>query len=1669
MDFMPKKILVIISNPRGTSNLNLLPEIRDLQEALQRAQDKACFSIEWRIAKRQNDLHRYILDVNPQILHFCGHGTKQGLVLEDDTGAVKVVSNEVLTELLRTFADCIECVVLNACHSSSLADDLVQHLNYVIGMNQAVSDDIAISFSEGFYDALGAGRSYERAFEIAKSVVFGKENSRTENSRKIEVVDENGEPVSGRRQEYLIPVLKINPNPTDIKPPRQNLESHSAVKLHWLSIKPLQMPPLPKHFVERTQHQQVVKAELLCESAKVGTLVVSAIYGLGGIGKSVLASKMTHDPDIQKHFSDGILWATLGQSPDILPLLSGWIQALGDRDYKPTAVESASNHLRTLLYDKRTLLVVDDVWNSDHLEPFRVGGERSCVLVTTREARISEARRYDLDVMEPEQALALMSQKLSTPLSETAYQQAREFAARVGYLPLALELAASQIEEGVTWQELLEDFKSEVARLETLDIYDQSEKPEDEKRRKYSVLACFNLSLKQLSTQQLRQFAWLGIVPEDANLTQEMAETLWQVTARQAGSILRTFRAKSLVLQGVSQADERPSYRMHDLMHDLAQRLLMSPPQPVRIEDMPGLGLTKSEAHSALLECYCAKTQNGSWHTLPDDGYIYAHLTWHMEQADQPHEIHRLLRASNENGHNAWFEACEALGQTTLFVKDVARAYQLAEQQYAKDNVETVGLQCRYALIYASLNSMASALPPELIVALVKGKHWNPIQGLACIRQIQETSKRVEAIRSLSPHLPQSLLPEILTIVEELQPESNRARVLIDLLPSLSETLLPKVLEIVKGLQSESSRSWVLSEVVSRLPESLLPEALGVVKGLQPEPTRIWVLSKLLLRLPESLQPEILELVRGIQSEFERASSLILLLPHIPDLLSEVLGIVREIQSESDRASVLISLLPHIPDLLSEVLGIVREIQSESDRASALISLVPYVPEILLLRVLEEIQEIKSGADCARVLVSFAPYLSEILPEALAVVRRIQSNPDRAWALSAFVHQMPELLPEALVVVRDIQSESSRSFKLSLLVPHLPKDLLVEALNVVREIQSEPERASALSIFSPHLAELVLEALAILQGIQSESEQTKVLSKFIPCLPKTALLEALVIVKRMQFEPEKARALIAFVPHLPEVLSDLLPIVKGIQSESERVDVLNAFIPYLPKTMFPEIFSIIQEIQSEFERANVLSEFIPSLQKQKKILPEVLKIVRDIQNKSERARLLNGLVKYSPDLLPEALAAVRGIQDKSNRAWALNELVPHLPETMLPEALEIVRDFQDRSDRASTLITFVPWLPRRLLPEALEIVRGIQSEPFYASALSSFVPYLPDLLPEVLDTIRGIQSEFERVKLLSALELDLPELVSEILDIVRGIQSEFDQANVLNELLPYLPERFLPEALEITRNIQSEPNRANALISFASHLPELALETLEVVGRIQSESSRARALAKLVPYLPESLLADAQEIAIGIRSESDRKNALISFMLYQPELLLNEWNEMRRSISSESDQARTLIMLIPYLSESLLSETLEVIQEMQSEPDCFFVLNELVPFLPKPLFPEVLEIVKRLQSEPYRARLLYNLVPHLPDELLNIALQMARELRDFHNRATVFQSLASKLSLISTDTDLWCEMLRMLTYLRRQELMLSFPGLTAHIADKFGKEALKEMLEAVREVNFQWK
>lgn len=165
-------ILFLAANPKGTNPLRLEQEIRDITEGIKRARNRDWFKLEQRLAVRTRDIQRAMLDVDPQIVHFSGHGIgEKGLVFEDEVGQAKFVDGEALASLFELFADRLICVVLNGCYSKVQAEAIVQYIPHVIGMSQAISDTSAIEFSVGFYDALGAGRSVEFAYKLGCSAI----------------------------------------------------------------------------------------------------------------------------------------------------------------------------------------------------------------------------------------------------------------------------------------------------------------------------------------------------------------------------------------------------------------------------------------------------------------------------------------------------------------------------------------------------------------------------------------------------------------------------------------------------------------------------------------------------------------------------------------------------------------------------------------------------------------------------------------------------------------------------------------------------------------------------------------------------------------------------------------------------------------------------------------------------------------------------------------------------------------------------------------------------------------------------------------------------------------------------------------------------------------------------------------------------------------------------------------------------------------------------------------------------------------------------------------------------------------------------------------------------------------------------------------------------------
>lgn len=162
------KILVVFANPRGSQPLRLGEEDRAIKEAIRRSRYRDNVKIEIIHAATTHDLRRALLDDDYRIVQISGHGTGNGLLLEDETGAKYIVPQKALANLLAAYGQpsgSLECVILNACYSLTQGKLTSLGVSNTIAMQGPISDNAAIEFSRGFYDAIGAGRDIKFAYD----------------------------------------------------------------------------------------------------------------------------------------------------------------------------------------------------------------------------------------------------------------------------------------------------------------------------------------------------------------------------------------------------------------------------------------------------------------------------------------------------------------------------------------------------------------------------------------------------------------------------------------------------------------------------------------------------------------------------------------------------------------------------------------------------------------------------------------------------------------------------------------------------------------------------------------------------------------------------------------------------------------------------------------------------------------------------------------------------------------------------------------------------------------------------------------------------------------------------------------------------------------------------------------------------------------------------------------------------------------------------------------------------------------------------------------------------------------------------------------------------------------------------------------------------------------
>ncbi|WP_052685618.1 ATP-binding protein [Lentzea aerocolonigenes] len=286
-------------------------------------------------------------------------------------------------------------------------------------------------------------------------------------------------------------------------------------------------------------------------------VVVSAIAGMAGIGKTTLAVHWAHRA--RSRFPDGQLFLNLrghgGGAPlTSLEALTHLLTGLGvDRAEVPADVEAAAAAYRTLLADRRVLVVLDDAVDARQVRPLLPGSAGCLVLVTSRyrlDGLVARdgARRVQLDLLDRDAARTLLARVLG--FERVQAEPVDDLIELCAGLPLALRIAAAHLLGG-------RSIASYVAALRSGDRLASLAVPGDPDT---AVGAAFDLSYEALDPQSRRVFRLMGLMP-GRDLTADAIAALTSLDDAETARCLHVLTSAHLV------DEHQPGrYTFHDLL-----------------------------------------------------------------------------------------------------------------------------------------------------------------------------------------------------------------------------------------------------------------------------------------------------------------------------------------------------------------------------------------------------------------------------------------------------------------------------------------------------------------------------------------------------------------------------------------------------------------------------------------------------------------------------------------------------------------------------------------------------------------------------------------------------------------------------------------------------------------------------------------------------------------------------------------------------------------------------------------------------------------------------------------------------------------------------------------------------------------------------------------------
>ncbi len=332
------------------------------------------------------------------------------------------------------------------------------------------------------------------------------------------------------------------------------------------AIVPRQLPAAVNHFTGRAAELDALSG-MLNDPCAARTVLISALAGTAGVGKTALAVHWAHR--VAARFGDGQLYVNLrGFDPSGSPAapegaMRGFLDALGVPPERiPPGPDAQAGLYRSLLADKRMLIVLDNARDEQQVRPLLPASPASLVLVTSRSqlgglAAAEGARLISLDVLSHGEAVQLLAARLGAARAAAEPAAVDQIARLCAHLPLALAVAAARAaaRPGFPLAALAAELADASGRLDALDAGDPGS----------SVRAVFFWSYQQLTPDAAGMFRLLGIHP-GPDISVPAAASLARISEPEARRLLGGLARAHLI------AEHLPGrYAFHDLLRAYAR------------------------------------------------------------------------------------------------------------------------------------------------------------------------------------------------------------------------------------------------------------------------------------------------------------------------------------------------------------------------------------------------------------------------------------------------------------------------------------------------------------------------------------------------------------------------------------------------------------------------------------------------------------------------------------------------------------------------------------------------------------------------------------------------------------------------------------------------------------------------------------------------------------------------------------------------------------------------------------------------------------------------------------------------------------------------------------------------------------------------------------------